>query len=124
MRSYVPVFQIQFALIEVDSARIKHRAQYFVRNIISNAVAQQSPKIIFRSAAGIFSFCPMPVPRFTISTVVDTEAHLKLAMYTVNLGHSVKCVSRYIRGFCDIVIFLKIQPESISLRSPDDEETV
>ena len=41
MRS-LPVFQMQFALVEVEIARIKHRAQHFVRNIISNAVAQQS----------------------------------------------------------------------------------
>ena len=68
---------MQFALVEVEITRIKHRAQHFVRNIISNAASKV--RIIFRSAPCIFGFPPMPVPRFTISAVEARRRHLQQA---------------------------------------------
>ena len=92
---------MQFALVKVEIARIKHRAQPFVRNIISNAVAQQSLNRFPLSSRNIWF---MPVPRFTISTVIDTEADLKLAIYSGNLGHGVKCFFHiYPEGFVSMV---------------------
>ena len=68
---------MQFALVKVEITRIKHRAQHFVRNIISNAASKV--RIIFRSAPCIFGFPPMPVPRFTISAVEARRRHLQQA---------------------------------------------
>ena len=39
-----------------------------------NILVWDGGRIIFRSAAGMFGFPPIPVPRFTILAVVDTEA--------------------------------------------------
>ena len=74
---FLSVFQLQFALVQ-------HGAQHFVGNMIfnsSNAEALPSA-IIFSSGAGIFDSPPVPVPRFNIPAVLDTEADLKLEIYS------------------------------------------
>ena len=98
-----------FALVEVEITRIKHRAQHFVRNIISDAVAQQS--------TNNFPLCSRYIwfPSYACASlhnincryrVVDTEADLKLAMNSGNLGHSVKCVAQvYPEGFVTLKYF-------------------
>ena len=97
---FLPVFQMQFALVEVEIARIKHRAQHFVGNIVSNAVAQQSLNHFPLSSWYIW------IPSCACASLhyISSRRHWSYG----NLGHSVKSVfqnSDISRGF---VIFLAV----------------